>query len=310
MTEIHQPHDKLIKAFLSRPKLANTMLRERLPKALAEQLDPGPPELIEGSYIDAKLKGRYADRLFKTKCVDGEDLYLYTLFEHKSQPESRIATQLLPLMTNIIMDLDAQQDYKGLLPPVIAIVLYHGRKKWSIEPRFSALVNAKTKIKPFLLDFPFILIDLGKIADEALSHQPELRGVLLILKYVYYPEEHERILLMAAKDLRGVDRDLLLKILRYLGATYGMLDKNIARQFVRTIRPEEENEMMSIFAQEMMAKGEIQGEAKLLQRLLHKKFKSIPVWASDKLKTADSKSLEIWGDRILDASSIDEIFKQ
>ncbi|MGN7614427.1 DUF4351 domain-containing protein [Magnetococcales bacterium HHB-1] len=59
-----------------------------------------------------------------------------------------------------------------------------------------------------------------------------------------------------------------------------------------------------------LEQSRLEGEAKLLQRQLQKKFSNIPSWADKKLKTADSQSLEVWGDRILDASSIEEVFKQ
>ncbi|MGN7610740.1 DUF4351 domain-containing protein [Magnetococcales bacterium HHB-1] len=57
-------------------------------------------------------------------------------------------------------------------------------------------------------------------------------------------------------------------------------------------------------------KGLLEGKARLLQRLLHKKFGYVPSWVPEKLSMADTDQLEIWGDRILDVSSIDELFKK
>ncbi|MGN7614625.1 DUF4351 domain-containing protein, partial [Magnetococcales bacterium HHB-1] len=55
-------------------------------------------------------------------------------------------------------------------------------------------------------------------------------------------------------------------------------------------------------------RGVVKGEAKILQRQLQKKFGTLPAWVAEKLTSADSNLLELWGDRILDAVSIDEIF--
>ncbi|MGN7611977.1 hypothetical protein ACQZV8_07810 [Magnetococcales bacterium HHB-1] len=57
-------------------------------------------------------------------------------------------------------------------------------------------------------------------------------------------------------------------------------------------------------------RGELKGEAKLLQRQPFKKFNHLSSWASEAIKAADSKRLEVWGDRVLDASSIEEIFSK
>ena len=43
--------------------------------------------------------------------------------------------------------------------------------------------------------------------------------------------------------------------MRYVVETYGSYDEPIVREIIRTVRPEEENAMMSQFAQDIIAKG-------------------------------------------------------
>ncbi|MBF0341522.1 MAG: Rpn family recombination-promoting nuclease/putative transposase [Magnetococcales bacterium] len=52
MTDILHPHDRFLKALLSNPETAGTLLRERLPKEVVEVLSSDPPELVEGSFVD------------------------------------------------------------------------------------------------------------------------------------------------------------------------------------------------------------------------------------------------------------------
>nr|VFK36494.1 MAG: protein of unknown function (DUF4351) [Candidatus Kentron sp. LPFa] len=56
------------------------------------------------------------------------------------------------------------------------------------------------------------------------------------------------------------------------------------------------------------AKGETKGEAKLLMRQLSRRFQSLPNEVTDRIQKADTNTIEIWADRILDAKSLDEVF--
>lgn len=50
------------------------------------------------------------------------------------------------------------------------------------------------------------------------------------------------------------------------------------------------------------------GEAKLLQRLLVRRFGPLPHHIVEKLGEASTVQIEEWGDRVLDAPSLDAIF--
>ncbi len=56
--------------------------------------------------------------------------------------------------------------------------------------------------------------------------------------------------------------------------------------------------------------GRKEAEVLMLNKLLTRRFGTIPVWAGDRLKQAEEKDLEIWIDRILDAGSVEEMFRQ
>jgi predicted transposase YdaD len=56
-----------------------------------------------------------------------------------------------------------------------------------------------------------------------------------------------------------------------------------------------------------IAKGEAIGEAKLLLRLLERKFRSLPESARQRIAEADAETLLVWGERVLDAKSLDEV---
>ncbi|MFM8333211.1 MAG: Rpn family recombination-promoting nuclease/putative transposase [Candidatus Methylumidiphilus sp.] len=61
------------------------------------------------------------------------------------------------------------------------------------------------------------------------------------------------------------------------------------------------------YYQDAMAKGEKKGEAKLLLRLLERKFRPLPDTARQRVAEADAETLLVWGERMLDANSLDEV---
>ncbi|MBF0132420.1 MAG: DUF4351 domain-containing protein [Magnetococcales bacterium] len=49
-------------------------------------------------------------------------------------------------------------------------------------------------------------------------------------------------------------------------------------------------------------------EAKILTRLLQRRFGIVPDWANEKIAKAEQSSLENWSLRIFDAQSLDDVF--
>nr|VFK19275.1 MAG: protein of unknown function (DUF4351) [Candidatus Kentron sp. LPFa] len=115
----------------------------------------------------------------------------------------------------------------------------------------------------------------------------------------------------------------LRPILYYLVNAYNY-DEQTLRGIIREVRPEEEEPMMSQFAQEIKKKallegiqqgrqegrqeGHMEGEVKLLMRQLSRRFQPLPNEITERILKADPNTIEIWADRILDAKSLDEVF--
>ncbi len=53
--------------------------------------------------------------------------------------------------------------------------------------------------------------------------------------------------------------------------------------------------------------GNLEGELKLLRRLLIRRFGALPGWAEAKLTDAEPAQLERWGERVLDAPTLEAV---
>ena len=65
------------------------------------------------------------------------------------------------------------------------------------------------------------------------------------------------------------------------------------------------------FYQEVFAEGRIEGEARgearLLRKQLIRRFGALPGWVDAKLAAAESEQLERWGERVLEAATLEAV---
>jgi len=66
--------------------------------------------------------------------------------------------------------------------------------------------------------------------------------------------------------------------------------------------------------QQGIRKGRLEGEAKLLLRILPRRFRPLPAELSERVYRADPETIpetiETWADRVLDAESLEDIFSE
>ena len=51
-----------------------------------------------------------------------------------------------------------------------------------------------------------------------------------------------------------------------------------------------------------------EGEARLLRKLLIRRFGPLPAWVEAKLAGAEPARLEVWGERVLEAVTLEAVF--
>ena len=71
--------------------------------------------------------------------------------------------------------------------------------------------------------------------------------------------------------------------------------------------------MENPFLREAFEKGQLEGrqagESALLGRLLEQRFGPLPAWARQQIEAADTATLEVWGVRLLDATSLEDVLR-
>ena len=71
----------------------------------------------------------------------------------------------------------------------------------------------------------------------------------------------------------------------------------------------ENNPFLRDIFEEGRQEGQIEGERALVRRQLARRFGVVPAWAEQHIAAADTTTLEQWGLRLLDATSLEEVFR-
>lgn len=319
-------HDGFFKALMDQPGTAGVLLRERLPQPVTALLAPGEPELVEGSFIDEELRETRSDRLYRVGLRGGDSGYIYCLLEHKSTPDPRVALQLLRYIVRIWDRFDRDARGRGLLPAVIPLVVYHGAEPWKAPSRFVDMVASSDTLKLHLLDFPFGVVDVGRIDDVELSRDSRLRAGLLVLKYAMIAMPDERwqgVIAGVFAELRSMPQEFLEAVLRYMIRAYGYVDERGLAQALKRAMPEKEKQMLSIAAREWLDQGRREGrdegrregrdvgrregEVRALLRVLERRFGSVPHECEEAIGKASIAQIELWLDRAIEARSMSEV---
>lgn len=216
MPDISNPHDKFFKESFSQVEIARDFLKNYLQPDVYALLNLDQISIQKDSFIDDAFKEHFSDLLFLVPLKSDSEVYVYTLFEHKSAPDSRVALQLLRYMVRIW----ERDEKKDLLRLIIPIVIYHGKQRWNVSTEFTALFPDIGELRGFLPNFHYLLYDLPRYAESEITGEYKLRMALWIMKYIFNPEllkEISKIISIYTESKRDRNADEFLKtVLLYM----------------------------------------------------------------------------------------------
>ena len=325
MIRLIQHHDQFFKRLLDQPGAAGALLRERLPPEIVALLDDSPPELIPGSFVPVELREYRTDRLYRVRTRCGRPLLIHVVIEHKSTPEPLVTLQLLGYTTQILEEWvrnpPAGVSVRDRLPAVVSLVVYHGKAPWRVPLTLAGIVDADAKLHPWLVDFRYTLVDLGRIDTPRLAQHPVLRVGLLILKHGTREGDLRDTLLTLGRAALALGFDELVALIHYMLREPNDVEAATLREVLAELIPGEETRVMSIAAEQWMAEGRqegfhqgllqgklegetagwqkgllegnLEGEASLLLRILRRRFGALADAYEDRVRSASGELLEM-----------------
>ena len=321
-----KPHDSSYKFLFSNPELVRDLIMGFIPDEWLQSLDYSTLEKMPCSYITEDLRERADDIVWRVK-VQGDWVYLYILIEFQSRVDKYMALRMMVYVGLLYQDLIKEGHVKGLLPPILPIVLYNGSRKWTAKtdiadlipvlPHFLAsftphlkyhliaenaysdtelaslknLVAAVFRFEQF--SEPSTIIELIGLLNDWLEDRPDLKRVFAIwIRATLKRKKNYAIVLPEVDDLQEIK----------------VMFGDRLEIWAEGLKAEAKTEGEQVGVQKGKIEGKQEGEMLILQRLLAKRFGAIPADTVSLISNASVEDIERWADRVFDAKQLSDIF--
>lgn len=316
-----RPHDAIFKETFSDLDNARGQLRAVLPPEVSALLDWDTLRLEPGTFIDDRLSETLSDLLFSVR-IAGREVRLYLLFEHQSRADPLMPYRALVYVVRIWDRwLSDHEDVKRL-PPVIPVLLAQVEGRWTAPTELIDVIDfasdaEREAIGPWVPACRLLVDDLALVTDAVIDARPvpaRAKLILAALREVRRKTDLEATVATWGGWLRAVTVATQSTFMRYIPLARPGLDLQRLAALLRTIDPRAEETAMTT-ARELIEQGMAQGEAKgelagrqaVLHKLLRLRFGSVTPEAAERIARADVGTLDRWVERVLTATSVDDV---
>ncbi|MEN9864829.1 MAG: hypothetical protein RL748_419 [Pseudomonadota bacterium] len=308
------------KAIFSHPEMVIDVLTGFVPGSWLEDLDFATLEPCKSSFItDHQASGeRHSDLIWRVRCKDNW-LYLYLLFEFQSTINHFMAIRMLVYVGLLYQELIKNKEYgpNQKLPFVLPIVLYNGTPRWNAALSTQDLITPPPPgFEPFLPQMAYRLLDEGSYDETELEALENLAAAIFLIENQTSPEGLHKALNRVLKwQNAGKQQSLSTAIAKLahrvlhkrmpnmpmpegindLKGVVSMLSENIENMVLESSRKAKQE-------------GKLEGEAIMFKAMLASRFGPVPSWVTDKINSATSEQLMIWGARLFTAADLTDLF--
>lgn len=333
MTKKTRAHyDEANKRLFSEPRMIEDLLKGFFDHSWVLGLDFKTLERVNSSFISSNTttKKRESDIIWRIRWKD-QWLYLFLLVEFQSTVDKFMCIRMLSytmLLYEQIIKSDQKTLHEGKLPPVLPIVLYNGSKKWTASHSIDGLMRSgiPAGLKKYQPNFKYWLLDTGQaIIPNELANSNNFVSILVQLEQAKDRDEINRLICHLADIFRsapGADSlirayDIYFKnalIMNDPGPEIKLADivgdNQMLRERVAMWKQADFETGLSQGISQGLSQGISQGERAVIERLLKKKFGKLLPGHQVKLALMSEKQLLELTDKILFASSIDEVLNE
>jgi predicted transposase/invertase (TIGR01784 family) len=189
-------HDSGYKRLFSHPEMIRDLLIGFVREPWIAELDFATLEKYPGEVIDDRLRPRRNDVIWRLRC--GPDwLYVYVLLEFQSGVHPFMAARLSTYLDLLYQDLirGRQLGRRRRLPPVLPLVLYNGRRRWTAPTDLADLIEpGPAGLDAYRPRLRYLLIDESAYTDIQLAPMRNLAAALFRLENSQGPEPVRAVL--------------------------------------------------------------------------------------------------------------------
>ena len=314
----HHLHDSGYKFLFSHADLMRELLEVFAPPGLTELLDYSTLRPQPGSFITPAMKKREDDIVWSIE-LQGQRIYLYLLLEFQSSIDHGMPVRMMQYVAALYDHLVRSKvvNLADGLPPVLPIVLYNGNARWQHSPEVFELIQPHPQLlTEFQPRLKFWLLDEGRFSADYLFGLQRVMAAIFRMEHTQDTDEVIAAIRYLGQAVakssfkQTIDRAVMQWMQYRLSAKMPSLVMPGVDDLLKGSDMLEENidKWRAKAVAEGMLLGKLEGGTTLLERQLMKRFGPISVSTHARLNAATEEQLLIWGERILDARSLAEVF--
>ncbi|MBF0125534.1 MAG: Rpn family recombination-promoting nuclease/putative transposase, partial [Magnetococcales bacterium] len=308
-------HDGIYHQLYQHPLMLEDLVRQFVTEPWVADLDFSRMEPVKTKYQVPEMPKRESDMVWRIPLRSGGAIYLLLLLEFQSKVERWMVLRIIIYLCLLWLELlyEKQIPAGGPLPPVFPAVLYNGDTPWLMPIRLRELIGLPddSPLWPFQPDGQFFLIDEGRYKKDDLDQRDSLSALVFKIEQCQDPEDLPALIdeVVAWFD-RYPEFEELKTVLAHMfqnaiaamtgdkvddaKASLGLLE---AKSMLQTNMERWRNEKQREWSRDGEIKGERQGGANFLLRLLRRRFPTLPSWVEQKVLDANLDALAEWTDR-------------
>ena len=342
-------YDQHYRKLFSNPAMVRALFHGFLPQRLRHSVDLESLVPLPSSFISSRNRDRRADCIWQVKRRDGSSLYLLILLEHQSRADRFMSIRMLGYSALLYEDIIMRRSEgkRALLPSILPLVLYTGERPWNVPLQVSELLDkAPAGLRIYQPQMRYLLLDEGKLVsqgglprdnlvtllfqlehNQGLEHIQEIVQTLILLTQ---GQAHQELSLAFGHWIRHVllprslpDNTALPHVTNLQEVTTMLTthSRDWSYRWKQEGRLEGRQEGRLEGRQEGRLEGRREGLKEglfegsresasiILNNLLRRKFGALPVNISERINAAETEQLQAWSLNVLDAETLNDVFK-
>ena len=306
------PHDHLFHFAFAAPAAAGRLLRHVLPALVWRSLAFRTAVPWPQKRVDPSLRVLYSDQGFRTTPRGRTPRHV--VVEHKSGPDRFVGLQVHGYELQTWRDERRLQPKAQHLPPVVAVVVHHGR-------RYRGPTDLGELVAPFPVPWrwPFTVVDLSQIAEAEVLRwplSPFERLVLLCLQHVRGRRANQVVAALRrwSSLLRRVSRsaaarDCLQALSSYILETTDLSLARLESTLASIVGDREVNMITTAerIRRKARKEGRQEGRIELLLLQLTARFGPLPEATEALVRDASAETLDQWAEEVLTAKTLKQL---
>lgn len=315
---MNKEHDSGYRYLFSNPALVKDLIMGFVPDDWLHSLDYSTLESVNASYVSEDMKQRHSDVIWRVK-AGGQWVYLYLLIEFQSSVDVYMALRMMVYQGLLYQDLIKAKAVleDGRLPPILPIVLYNGKERWTAAADVSDLIPAVPGlVAQFKPQVKHLLIDENAYSDHELASLKNLVAAVFRIEHPTSPQAMLELLknleawLADSPDLRRMFGCWIRATLMRNSEYKVLLPQVDDLQELNVMLADKLEEWALEYKAEGKSEGKVEGEILALQKLLSRRFGAIPAELTAKIANASLEEIERWFDLAIDATRLADIFER